>query len=216
MQEAKGETYWGSTPQGQKQVWRLNIARNAVRKLNAKRLRINTELSAVTAQARLFMTWFLFADHTHGTSVWADGSKPRVRVVNMPASPTYDCHSYDCHSYPEGHEENPETLQSFSFTWHSIGGTEMLIFRRWDPARLYSLLFTYCTDRQPDSLVKTQPEYLIGATELFKRYLVGVWKSIKVECHICRPYSEYKLTQWGLSVLAPTSFSIFISHYLHC
>lgn len=56
MQEAKGETYWGSTPQGQKQVWRLNIARNAVRKLNAKRLRINTELSAVTAQARLFMT----------------------------------------------------------------------------------------------------------------------------------------------------------------
>lgn len=90
MQEAKGERQRdpNDTPGAGMEI------KHGVRKLSTKKLRINRELSAVTAQARSFMTWFLFADHTHGTSAWADGSKPRVRAVNKPAAPTYECHSW--------------------------------------------------------------------------------------------------------------------------
>lgn len=64
MQEAKGERQQdpNHTPRAGMEI------KHGRRKLSAKRLRINRELPAVTAQARSFMTSFLFADHTQGTS----------------------------------------------------------------------------------------------------------------------------------------------------
>lgn len=49
-------------------------------------------------------------------------------------------------------------------------------------------IITYYTDRQLDSLVHTQPEYLIKAREFLQGILLGIWKSVKVDGYL--PYLQ--------------------------